>query len=118
MPNYGLSTTQIGSIVAYLSNLGGGTGNQAPVITLDPAKPVDVATVTVRFQGAPSTFVRVLPIMQMGAGTMHMREVLLLQSASDSHIFTGRIVFSMGGSWTLRIQYGGDTLTLPVKVGQ
>jgi hypothetical protein len=55
--------------------------------------------------------------MQMGSSTMQTRTVQLQQSASDPHTFSGRVVFSMGGPWTVRVQYGGQTLDVPLNVG-
>jgi mono/diheme cytochrome c family protein len=118
MPNFGFNAGQITDIVAYLSNLDGGATNQAPVVTFDPATPTDIATITVRFPGTPPKDVSVLPIMQMGTSTMQTRQVHLAQSASDPHAFTGKVVFSMGGPWTVKVQYDGNTLDVPLNVGQ
>ena len=118
MPNFGFSATQIGNIVAYLSSLDGGTNNEAPVVTFDPSTPTDEATVSVRFPGTPPKDVSVLPIMQMGKSTMQTRVVHLTQSASDPNTFTGKVVFSMGGPWTVKVLYDGKTLDVPLNVGQ
>ncbi|HEV3154651.1 MAG TPA: cytochrome c [Candidatus Baltobacteraceae bacterium] len=118
MPNFGFTTDQVSSIVTYLSNLDGGSAGTKPVVTFDPAVPTDMATISIRFPGTPPKSVSVLPIMQMGASTMQTREVTLTQSASDPHLFTGRVVFSMGGPWTVRVQYDGQTMTVPLNVGQ
>lgn len=118
MPNFGFTQDQVSDIVAYLSNLDGGAGSSAPVVTFDPAKPVDVATISVQFPGTPPKDVSVLPLMQMGSSSMQTREVPLTQSATDPHVFTGRLVFSMGGPWTVRVQYDGKTLDVPLTVGQ
>lgn len=118
MPNFGFNTDQIHAIVAYLSGLDGGTNNQAPVVTFNPATPIDEATITARFAGTPPKDVSVLPIMQMGKSTMQTRLVHLVQSPSDPHVFSGRVVFSMGGPWTVKLQYDSNTLDVPLNVGQ
>ena len=118
MPNFGFSGAQIANIVAYLSSLDGGANSAAPVVTFDPSTPTDVATITVRFPGTPPKDVSVLPIMQMGKSTMQTRVVRLSQSASDPHAFSGKVVFSMGGPWTVKVQYDGKTLDVPLNVGQ
>ncbi len=59
MPNFGFTAQQVDDVVAYLSGLDGGAQNAGPVVTFDPATPVDIATITVRFPGTPpvpSTF--------------------------------------------------------------
>lgn len=117
MPNFGFTQEQVGDIVAYLSGLDGGANSTAPVVTFDPAAPTDQATITVRFPGTPPASVSVLPIMQMGGSSMQTRAVHLQQSASDSHVFTGHVVFSMGGPWTIRVEYDGQTLDVPLSVG-
>jgi mono/diheme cytochrome c family protein len=117
MPNFGFSATQVQDVVAYLSSLDGGGSQQAPVITVTPPNPVDTATVSVRFAGTPPQSVSVLPIMQMGASTMSTRVVHLLPSRNDPHLFAGRVVFSMGGPWTLQVQYDGKHVDYPLTVG-
>jgi mono/diheme cytochrome c family protein len=118
MPNFGFNGDQVNDIVAYLSGLDGGANSSQPVVTLNPNPPVDVATITVRFPGTPPKNVSVLPVMQMGTSNMQTRQVQLTQTAADPHVFTGRIVFSMGGPWTLKLQYDGNTMDVPVTVGQ
>ncbi|HEY9179286.1 MAG TPA: cytochrome c [Candidatus Baltobacteraceae bacterium] len=117
MPNFGFTPTQVNEIIAYLSSLDGGANNTQPVVTFDPANPVDVATISVRFPGTPPASVSVLPIMHMGTSKMQTRQIQLQQSAADPHVFSGRIVFSMGGPWTVRVQYDGQTLDVPLTVG-
>lgn len=117
MPDFGFTTEQVNDIVAYLSSLDGGANSTRPVVSFDPATPVDVATITVRFPGTPPSSVTVLPVMQMGSTNMQTRQVQLTQSASDPHVFTGRVVFSMGGPWTVRVQYDGQTMDVPLTVG-
>ncbi len=80
--------------------------------------PVDIATISVKFPGTPPKSVTVLPVMQMGASTMQTRVVQLQPSSTDPNVFTGRVVFSMGGPWTLKLQYDGKTTDVPVTVGQ
>jgi mono/diheme cytochrome c family protein len=117
MPNFGFTQQQVNDIVAYLSGLDGGANATQPVVTLSPNPPVDVATISVRFPGTPPKNVTVLPVMQMGASSMQTRMVQL-QPSTDPNVFTGRIVFSMGGPWTLKLQYDGNTMDVPVTVGQ
>ena len=117
MPNFGFNDGQIGDIVAYLTSLDGGINNTGPVVTFDPPQPVDVATITVTFPGTPPSHVAVLPVMQMGTGAMQTRLVQLQPSASDPHVFSGRIVFSMGGPWTVRVQYDDQSLVVPLNIG-
>jgi mono/diheme cytochrome c family protein len=117
MPNFGFTDSQARDIAAYLSNLDGGASSTAPVVTFDPATPTDIATITVRFPGTPPNDVSVLPVMQMGASSMQTRLVHLTQSSTDPHVFTGRVVFSMGGPWTVRVQYDAKTMDVPLNVG-
>jgi hypothetical protein len=49
---------------------------------------------------------------------MQTRQVHLTPSASDPNTFTGKIVFSMGGPWTIRLQYDGKSMDVPLNVGQ
>ncbi len=118
MPNFGFSADQIHGIVSYLSGLDGGPNDRAPVVTFNPSTPVDEATITVRFPGTPPKDVSVLPIMQMGKSTMQTRSVHLTQSPGDPNVFSGKVVFSMGGPWTVKLQYDGKTLDVPLNVGQ
>jgi mono/diheme cytochrome c family protein len=118
MPNFNFNPSQVSDIVAYLSSLDGGANATAPVVTLSPNPPVDIATITVRFPGTPPKNVTVLPVMQMGTSTMQTRSVQLQPSTTDPNVFTGRIVFSMGGPWTLKLQYDGKMTDVPVTVGQ
>lgn len=117
MPNFGFTPAQVDDIVAYLTSLDGGLNNTLPVVTFNPQQPVDMATITVTFPGTPPAHVVVLPVMQMGTGTMQTRAVTLQPSPSDPHVFTGRVVFSMGGPWTIRIQYDNQTMVVPLNVG-
>ena len=55
--------------------------------------------------------------MQMGSTSMQTRLVHLKASADDPHVFSGTIVFSMGGPWTVRVQYDGKSLDVPLNVG-
>ena len=118
MPNFGFTAQQAGDIVAYLTTLDGGAASDKPVVTFDPAVPVDQATISVRFPGTPPKDVTVMPTMQMGHSTMQTRLVHLTPSASDPHVFTGKVVFSMGGPWTIDLQYDGKSMTVPLNVGQ
>lgn len=118
MPNFGFSTQQVSDIVAYLTTLDGGAASDKPVVTFDPAVPVDIATISVRFPGTPPKDVTALPTMMMGKMAMQSRLVHLTPSASDPNVFTGKVVFSMGGPWTIQLQYDGQTMTVPLNVGQ
>jgi len=115
MPKFPLSAAQIADVVAYLSSLDGGSAGQQPVATLSPAKPKSQAVLTVRFPGTPPSHVTALPSMEMGASAMHDAKVTL-QPTSDPHVFAGKVSFSMGGPWTIDVQYDGKHLTLPVNV--
>jgi cytochrome c553 len=118
MPNNGFTDTQIADIVAYLSGLDGGAGlRQRPVVTFNPSAPTEDATITVTFSGAPPRVVNAQPLMQMGRDAMSTPTVMLQPSATDPHVFTGRVHFSMGGPWTVRIEYDGNTMTIPLNVG-
>jgi hypothetical protein len=118
MPNFGFSDAQIGDIVAYLSTLDGGAGAQSrPIVAFDPASPSTQATISVTFPGTPPQRVTALPIMQMGTSTMQTHPVTLVPSPQNPQRFTGRIEFSMGGPWTVHIDYDGNTLIAPINVG-
>lgn len=117
MPNFGFKASEVSDLVAYLSSLDGGTAGSTPVVTFDPSAPVDQATITVRFPGTPPPSVTVLPVMRMGSSGMQTRRVALVQSSSDPHVFTGKLVFSMGGPWTVRVQYGQQHVDIPLTVG-
>lgn len=117
MPNFGFTTTQIGDIVAYLSGLDGGAENAQPTVSFDPNPPTDHATISVRFPGTPPKDVTIVPIMQMGSSSMQSRTIRLHQATDDPHLFTGNVVFSMGGPWTIRLLYDGKTLDVPLTVG-
>lgn len=117
MPDFGFTADQVNDIVAYLSGLDGGANGALPVVTFEPASPTDQATITVRFPGTAPAKVSVLPIMHMGTSSMLTRVVQLQQSSGDPHVFTGKIVFSMGGPWTIRVEYDGQSLDLPLTVG-
>ena len=118
MPNFGFKPDQVDDIVAYLSGLDGGATSSRPVVTFDPTAPTDMATVTVRFPGTPPKNVSVTPFIGMGSTTMPTSATQMTQSSSNPHVFTGRIVFSMGGPWTVRVQYDKQTMTVPLNVGQ
>jgi hypothetical protein len=116
MPTFTLTSGQIDDIVAYLSSLDGGANSSQPTVTFAPDPPTDEAIVKVRFPGTPPKDVSVLPVMQMGGGMMQTRLVHLQQPAHDPHVYVGRIVFSMGGPWTIRVLYEGKTLDVPLTV--
>lgn len=114
MPSFSFSDAQIADIVAYVSALDGGV-NGAPVAFLNPPKPGAQAWLTVRFRGTPPKSVVALPSMKMG-GSMMSSAKLRLHPTGDPHVWTGKIRFSMGGPWTIDIEYDGKHLTLPVDV--
>ncbi|HEY6324975.1 MAG TPA: c-type cytochrome [Candidatus Cybelea sp.] len=118
MPSYGFTDTQIADIVAYLSGLDGGAGTQRrPVVSFNPSIPTQQATITVTFSGTPPRVVSVQPVMQMGKETMSTTKVTLHPSPTNPRVFTGRVRFSMGGPWTVQIEYDGKTMTVPLTVG-
>jgi mono/diheme cytochrome c family protein len=116
MPTFGFTTDQIDDVVAYLSSLDGGANGAQPTVTFAPNPPTGEAAITVTFPGTPPKDVTVLPIMQMGNSTMQTRPVHLPRSTQDPHVYTGRVVFSMGGPWTIRVEYDGKTLDVPLTV--
>lgn len=117
MPNFGFTPVQAGAIADYLSSLDGGASLTKPTITISPAHPQDKATVSVHFAGAPPQKVEAIASMAMGGSTMNSPKVELQRSA-DGHTFTGKLLFSMGGAWTLHIIYDGKTIDEPLSVGQ
>jgi len=117
MPNFGFNPTQVDNIVAYLTSLDGGSAGTQPVVTFDPASPTDQATIDVRFSGTPPKEVSVIPSMMMGGQSMAARKIELKPSPSDPHVFTGTLVFSMGGPWTIELEYDGTTMDVPLNVG-
>ncbi len=116
MPNFGFSDGQINDIVAYLSNLDGGGGGGAPVVTFAPERPVEDATIRVRFASEHPQAVMARAIMQMGVGSHHV-DVVLHQTA-DPHVWQGSMHFSMAGPWTIQIIYGDKHADIPLQVGQ
>jgi hypothetical protein len=118
MPNFGFTDAQISDIVAYLAGLDGGAGaRQRPVVTFNPSAPTREAAITVTFPGAPPRAVSAQAVMQMSARTMSTASVRLNPSATDPHVFTGFVRFSMGGPWTVQIEYDGNTMSVPLNVG-
>lgn len=117
MPNFGFTDAQIDDIVAYLSNLDGGAQSGAPVVTFEPATPIQAATVRVHFSGTPPQNVSALPIMTMGKNTMQTSVVALHATPSDPLTFSGRVTFSMSGPWIVRIRYDDRSLDVPLNVG-
>ena len=118
MPNFGFTPAQITNIVAYLSTLDGGSGAQSrPVVAFSPASPTTEATISVTFTGVAPKRVTAFPAMEMGNMGMHTNAVTLVASAHHPLVFTGRIEFSMGGPWSVRVDYDGKTLTVPIDVG-
>jgi mono/diheme cytochrome c family protein len=118
MPNFGFTDAQIADIAAYLSGLDGGAGAQRhPIVVFNPSVPTAEATITVTFSGAPPRVVSAQPVMQMGRDRMSTPSVTLQPSATDPYVFTGLVHFSMGGPWTVRIDYDGNTMDVPLNVG-
>ena len=117
MPNFGFTPAQASDVADYLSSLDGGASNAQPTVTISPAHPSDVATVTVHFPGAAPVRVEAVASMAMGGSTMMSPKVELKRSP-DGHTYTGELSFSMGGSWTLHITYDGREIDQPISVGQ
>lgn len=115
MPNFGFSDAQIGDIVAYLSNLDGGAGHDAPVVSFDPVAPTDRATMTVHFAGAAPKNVTARAVMHMGTGTHHTD--IAMKATADPHFWQGDVRFTMGGPWDIEITYDGKVLDVPLSVG-
>ncbi|MDP9017283.1 MAG: cytochrome c [Candidatus Eremiobacteraeota bacterium] len=113
MPDFGFNVLQIDDIVAYLSNLDGGS-NGTPVITLDPEKPTDQSRITVAFPGKAPKRVVARAIMQMGAES-HSTETIL-HATPNRRIWRGLLHFSMGGAWTIEIVYDGHRVDMPLNV--
>ncbi|MFN2527457.1 MAG: cytochrome c [Candidatus Baltobacteraceae bacterium] len=121
MPDFGFSDVQISDIVAYLSGLDGGTPSTAttsatPIVRIDPALPIDRATITVVFSGSAPSVVAARAIMHMGAGSHHLD--VGMHPTADHHVWQGEVSFAMGGPWTLEITYDGKVMDVPVQVGQ
>jgi mono/diheme cytochrome c family protein len=116
MPTFDFTSDQVNDIVAYLSSLDGGANRTQPTVTFNPNPPNNEATLTVTFHGAPPKSVLALPVMQMGTSTMQTHLVHLQQSSQDPRVYTGRVLFSMGGPWTVRVEYDGKTLDVPLTV--
>jgi mono/diheme cytochrome c family protein len=115
MPNFGFTSAQIADIVAYLSGLDGGSGG-APAVSFDPNPPDSSTTITVTFTGTPPATVTAATVMQMGSSSMRFAAIRLQPSPSDPHVFTGKLNFSMGGPWTVRVHYADKTLDVPLTV--
>ena len=116
MPNFGFTTKQISDIVAYLSNLDGGATGSRPIVSFDPSPPAVRSTMTVRFAGTVPHDVHATAIMEMGS--MQMRPVTIpLAATSDPHVLSAPVTFSMGGPWTIHLEYDGTAIDLPVTVG-
>jgi mono/diheme cytochrome c family protein len=116
MPDFGFSETQIADIVAYLSNLDGGSAGDVPTISFDPASPADHATITVRFPNGHPQQVTARATMQMGTGSHHVD--VELHQTDDPHVWQGVVHFSMGGPWVIHIVYGDKHADVPLNVGQ
>ncbi|HEY5340455.1 MAG TPA: c-type cytochrome [Candidatus Aquilonibacter sp.] len=117
MPNFGFTSGQAGDIADYLASLDGGASQNRPTITITPAHPIDDVEITVHFPGTPPKHVTAVATMSMGSMPMHSPTVVLKQGG-DSHLYTGKIEFSMGGPWTIRVKYDGKQLDQPISVGQ
>ncbi len=116
MPNFGFTKEQISDIVAYLSNLDGGAANTRPVVSFDPSPPTTKSIMTVRFPGTVPHDVHATATMEMGA--MEMQPVTIpLAPTSDPHVLSAPVRFSMGGPWTIHLEYDGTTIDVPVAVG-
>lgn len=55
--------------------------------------------------------------MDMGGTKMPTREVPMAPTPGNPNVFTAKIVFSMGGPWTVHIIYDGKSMDVPLNVG-
>jgi hypothetical protein len=117
MPTYNLSHSQVADIVAYIGHRDAATKDNRPTVTFQPRTPTDETRITVHFHGTPPKHVSVVPIMQMGGSATPGRAVRLVPETTNPSTFTGHIVFSMGGSWTVRVNYDGHAMDVPLNVG-
>jgi mono/diheme cytochrome c family protein len=115
MPQFGFTSEQTADIVAYLSDLDGGTKQNVPVATLSPAKPSNQAMLTIAFPGTPPHSVTAQATMQMGSSSMSGAKIALTATA-DPHVWKGVVRFSMGGPWTIEVLYDGKKMSVPVNV--
>ena len=114
MPSFGFNDAQLANVVAYLSGLDGGTGK--PVVKILPATPSTDATVRVTFPGAAPKDAQVNAEMQMGSMT-HGTGWLPLSKTSDAHTLEGKVHFTMGGPWTIKVRYpGAKEIDIPLNV--
>jgi hypothetical protein len=117
MPTYGFSGKQVADVVAYLSQLDGGS-NSRPTITLSPAKPTTSTVVSVAFPGEPPPNATVEATMSMGHSTMGT-ERIKLRKTKDPHVLKAHVAFSMGGAWMIKVHYGTSReVDMPVNVGE
>ena len=115
MPNFGLKSSQIGEIVAFLSSLDGGSAGSSPIIIFKPSASSSSTMVSVRFPGTPPRGATLQGVMHMGM-TMRTQRVAL-RATSDPHVLAGTLHFSMDGPWTVMVHYGATTLSRPIVVG-
>ncbi len=116
MPAFTLSQQQLADLTGYLSNLDGGLGGTAPVVSWEPALPSDHAVISVAFlRGLPSA-ATVQVLMHMGSSTHGSGEIPLMRSA-DPKVLKASVPFTMGGPWVLVIHFDGQRLELPLQVG-
>lgn len=87
-----------------------------PTIAISPAHPSDYADLTITFPGTPPKNVTVVALMTMGGIDMHSPTVTMTQG-SDPHVFTGRVDFSIDGTWTLHVIYDGNSFDQQIEVG-
>ncbi len=115
MPTFGFTAVQVADIVAYLSSLDGGAAGSGPTIVLSPENPVTTATLTVRFPGAVPAQVTAAAIMHMGVSTHEY--TISLRPASDPHVLSGILRFTMAGPWIVEVRYGSTVIDKPIEVG-
>jgi len=122
MPKFDFSTQQVADVVAYLSQLDGGSGagggGVQPKISLSPAKPTDSAVVSVSFPGTPPPDATVETSMSMGHSRMGSDPIKLKKTA-DPHKLSAKVPFEMGGAWMIKVRYDKThEVDMPVTVGQ
>ncbi len=114
MPRFGFSQKQVADVVAYVSELDGGSGK--PIVRLNPANPTQETTVTVTFPDRTPQGAQVEATMQMGSMS-HGTGWLPLHKTSDPHTLAAKVHFSMGGPWMIHVKYAGKVMDVPISVG-
>ena len=122
MPMFAFTPQQVADVVAYLSQLDGGTANgggvMRPKISILPAKPTDSATVSVWFSGSPPPDATVEATMSMGHSTMGTSPIKL-KKTGDPHKLSAKVSFGMGGPWMIKVRYDkSQEVDMPVNVAE